>query len=109
MSAPQPTATTAVHTHSLEDAARQIVGAGPDGQPLPGAVFWVQERLRRGEFTGYKAARRWRMTDADIQNAIESLRPRRVEDRTPRPATDIDRPLLTSMTRTSRRRLAVGQ
>lgn len=100
-------------SHGIDEAAAIIVGTDANGDPLPGAVEWVERRLRSGKFSGYKAARRWRMTDADITAAIDSLRPHRstssrpaavVVDITP----DVDRPLLSSMTRTSRRRLAVG-
>lgn len=81
-------------TYSVEQAAELICGASD-----PAAVKWLTRRLR-GEahprLPGYKQARRWRMTAADIDTAIELLRP------TPIPAV----PAASSMTRTSRRRLA---
>ncbi len=97
-------------SHDITACARLI-----RGDDSPAAVDWVIRRLRRGEFSGYRAARRWRMTDSDIEAAIESLRPRPVR---PRPVTSLvdvaadlhaaraDRPLVSSMTRTSQRRLA---
>lgn len=98
-----------MNSHSIEQAAIIIVGADQDGKPLPGAVAWVERRLRRGEFSGYKAARRWRMTDADIAAAIESLRPQHADNTVPQPV-DVDAPiLLTSMTARSRRRMAVAR
>lgn len=98
-----------MNSHDIIAAAKLIVGTVSGGdEPLPGAVQWVERRLRAGEFSGYKAARRWRMTDADIAAAIESLRPRRAEQAQPRPVAELDRPLLTSMTRTSQRRLAAS-
>ena len=81
-------------TFSVEEAAQLICGAD-----TPAAVKWLKRHLR-GElqpvFPGYKERRKWRMTDVDIAQAIELLRPRRL------PAI----PVTTSMTRTSRRRLA---
>lgn len=75
-----------------------ICGADANGDPLPGKREWVVRRLRRGEFQGYKAGREWRMTQADVDAAIESLRPKRVL------VPDI--PAMSGLTRTSARRLA---
>lgn len=93
-----------MNSHSIEQAAALIVGADPTGQPLPGAVEWVERRLRRGLFTGYKAARRWRMTDADITAAIDVLRPTRVEEPRIRVVSESS-PAFASMTSRSRRKL----
>ena len=92
-------------TYSIEAAAAIIVGADASNQPVPGAVEWVRRRLIRGEFTGFKAARRWRMTDSDITAAIESLRPTRAD--TPVEVLP-DAPMLTTMTARSRRRMAIS-
>ena len=96
-------------SHPIEACAAAIVGVDDNGDLLPGAVAWVERRLRRGVFPGYKAARRWRMTDDDIQAAIDSLRtrPQSAFAVTVTEAPAADRPLLSSMTRTSRRRMAV--
>lgn len=85
-------------TYSLEQSAALICGADDDGRPLPGKAKWVMLRLRRGEFTGYKAGRQWLMTETDVAAAIESLRPRR--------AWVPEVPSMSGLTRTSARRLA---
>jgi hypothetical protein len=81
-------------TYSVAEAAQIICGAS-DAR----AVKWLTRRLR-GEadpvLPGYKERQHWRMTDADIAAAIELLRPQRM------PSI----PVRSSMTRTSRRRLA---
>lgn len=87
-------------THSLEQAAAIIVG-----DSTPTSVTWVARRLCRGDFTGYKAGRKWRMTDADIDAAIESLRPNRVEQIRAVPEYA---PAFSSMTSRSRRKLVAG-
>jgi len=84
--------------YSLEKSAALICGADDNGDPLPGKTVWVMLRLRRGEFTGYKAGRQWRMTQDDIDAAIESLRPKRVW------VPEV--PSMSGLTRTSARRLA---
>jgi hypothetical protein len=86
--------------HSLSESAALICGADDNGEPLPGKAKWVMLRLRRGEFSGYKVGRQWRMTDEDIAAAIESLRPRRVF------VPEI--PAISGMTRTSARRLVAS-
>jgi hypothetical protein len=87
-----------MNTYSLEESAAQICGADASGDLLPGKAKWVALRLRRGEFSGYKAGRSWRMTQADVEAAIESLRPKRVCV----PSV----PAMSGLTRTSARRLA---
>ena len=84
-------------SHSIEQAAEIICGDSG-----PAAVMWVSRRLCRGQFTGYKAGRKWRMTDADIEAAIESLRPNRVERIH---AVPDNAPAFSSMTSRSRRKL----
>lgn len=80
-------------TYSLEEAADLI--CGPDRS---NRCRWLMIRLQRGEFSGYKACRKWRMTQADVDAAIESLRPKRLTV----PAV----PAMTGLTRTSARRLS---
>ena len=83
-------------TFSLEEAARIICGGDS-----PANLQWLIQRLRGAaepKLSGYKVARRWRMTQADIDSAIDTLRPRR---------NDVHIPSMTSMTAHSRRRLAV--
>lgn len=83
-------------TFSLEEAARIICGSDNDA-----ALQWLILRLRgaaQPTLPGYKVARRWRMTQSDIDSAIATLRPRR----------EIQVPAMTSMTARSQRRLAVS-
>lgn len=81
------------HTFSLDEYAQIVVGAAG-----PSQIEWLSLKLRRGELPGYKAGRKWRATQADIDKAIELLRPKRV--------AMPEVPSASSMTRTSRRRLS---
>lgn len=85
-------------TYSLEQYAAIVCGADDNGDPLPGKAQWLVLRLRRGELPGYKAGRKWRATQADVDAAIEKLRPRIVSV----PSV----PQMAGLTRTSARRLA---
>lgn len=85
-------------TYSLEEAAAQICGADAAGNPLPGKVEWLAKRLRSGEIAGYKVSRKWRMSDEQIDAAIDAL--------TPKPFQLPAVPTLAGLTRTSRRRLS---
>jgi len=78
-------------TFSLEEYAKAVRGSSAHAD-----CEWVARRLRSGEFPGFKAGRYWRGTQSDIDEAIELCRPRRL------PKV----PLATSLTQTSRRRLA---
>lgn len=98
------TATKATETYSLQEYAAALLGPGPDGTAAtvePFKVQWLTKRLRgqaHPQLPGYKAGRRWRATQADVDAAIERLRPRR---------TDVPEvPTMSGMTRTSRRRMA---
>ncbi|MGR6978390.1 helix-turn-helix domain-containing protein [Mycobacteroides abscessus] len=74
-------------TYSDEEAA-ELIGC---------SVRWLVEQLRAGRIPGYKPGRSWRMTQADVEAAIETLRPtKRLSDA----------PLALGLTKTSRRRLA---
>lgn len=89
---------SAPETFSLEEYADVIRGGHETAD-----IIWMTRRLR-GEaqpvLPGYKAGRRWRATREDIETAIELLRPhwQAVPDRVPP---------LSSMSRTSRRRLGL--
>ena len=64
-------------------------------------VEWLHRHLRgdsEPQLPGFKVGRKWRATPEDVEQAIELLRPQRVA----MPAV----PVTSSMTRTSRRRLA---
>jgi hypothetical protein len=77
-------------THSLAEAATLICGS-------PSKAEWLAIRLRRGEIPGYKVGRQWRMTQADVDKAIDALRPRRVAPMVPQ---------MGGLTKTSARRLS---
>lgn len=40
------------------------------------SVMFLTLRLRRGEISGHKIGRHWRMSDADVQDYLESTRNR---------------------------------
>lgn len=95
-----------VVTMSVEEYAAALLGPGPDpadpiGSIEPAKIQWLTKRLRgqaQPRLPGYKVARQWRATEDDIAQAIELCRPAEIAV----PAV----PNVTSMTRTSRRRLA---
>lgn len=87
-----------VTTFSVEEYADALLGGHSRQQ-----VEWLVKRLR-GEksptLPGFKAGRKWRATAADIEKAIELLRPKRVSV----PVV----PAASSMSPTSRQRLGLG-
>lgn len=88
--------TDAERTFSVAEASSIICG-----DDSPASQMWLIKRLRHAAhpyLDGYKVARRWRMTQADVDAAITKLRPM--------PA-DLQPPAMTSMTARSRRRIAV--
>lgn len=95
---------TELRTLSLKEYAAVLLGPGPDGTAEtvePHKIQWLAKRLRgeaKPQLPGYKASRQWRATEADVAQAIELLRPPSVH----LPVV----PSTTSMTATSRRRLA---
>ena len=98
MSAPtdrHPVAIT--RTYGLAEIALILCGSNGAAEQ-----YWVAQRLRgnaQPHLPGFKVQRKWRMTEADLDAAIEALRPRRNE---------IHIPAMTSMTSRSQRRLAVS-
>lgn len=52
-------------TYSITEAAERI------GAP---SERWLIDQLRAGRFPGRKVGRRWRMTDSDMADAIDSCR-----------------------------------
>ena len=82
-------------TYSLAEIAAILCGnSGPNAQR------WVADHLRgyyEPRLPGFKVQRKWRMTEADLDAAIELLRPRRHE---------VTIPAMTSMTARSQRRMA---
>jgi len=54
-----------IRTYSAGEAA-EIIGAPSER--------WLIEQLRAGRFPGRKVGRHWRMTDQDIQDALDICR-----------------------------------
>jgi hypothetical protein len=65
--------------HTLAEAARIICG---EDSGLRNPERWVAMRIWDRRFTGIKIGRRWFMTDADIEAAIETCR-RGISPQTP--------------------------
>jgi hypothetical protein len=95
---------TSPRTFSVEEYAAALLGPGPDGTAAsvePFKIQWLTKRLRgqaQPALPGYKAGRRWRATQADLDEAIDRLHPKQVE------IPNV--PQIGGMTRTSRRRLS---
>ncbi len=72
------------------------IAAALCGQDTTTSRRWVSDHLRgyaEPTLPGFKAQGRWRMTQADLEQSIELLRPKR------------DEPTFTSMTNRSRKRV----
>ncbi|MDT5282485.1 MAG: hypothetical protein QOJ20_3680 [Mycobacterium sp.] len=70
-----------IKTFSLEEVAAMVLP--PD---MTNGVRWLSHRLNRGELSGYRVGRTWRMTHADVENLIERHRNR------PLPRIDMQAP-----------------
>jgi hypothetical protein len=84
-----------IRTYSLPEVAKMIL---PD---MTSGVRWLSNRLNRGELSGYRVRRTWRMTREDVADVIERHRNRplpRVDAQTSR--SDLP----SGLTPTSRRR-----
>ena len=83
-------------TYSLESAVTQICG---DDSGMTDPCGWLLRGIRSGRFEARKVGRHYRMTDEQIDAAIENL--------TTKPPTGpvIDKPRGLSLTATSARRL----
>lgn len=51
-------------TYDLAEAAERIGGVSEK---------WLAAQLRRGKLRGRKVGRHWRMTDSDIEDAVETF------------------------------------
>lgn len=85
-----------VKTYSLAEVARMVLP--PE---ITDGVRWLSRRLNRGELSGYRVGRTWRMTREDVEDLIEQHRERRVPPDAKEPRTDS----VSGLTPTSRRRL----
>ena len=73
------------------------IAAALCGQDTTASRRWVADHMRGYAdpiLPGFKAQNRWRMTEADLKQSIELLRPKR------------DEPTFTSMTNRSRKRVS---
>lgn len=83
-------------TYSLPEAAEIICG-GSD----PADIYWLAQRLRgnaQPALAGFKAKRKWRMTEEQVQDALRILTPEHVG------VPEV--PQQSSLMRRSRRKLA---
>lgn len=93
---------TVARTYSLPEIATFLCGAAG-----PAEIHWVTLRLRGAaepKLNGYKVQRRWRMTQADLDAAVDQLRPRSA---TTRHSALPEQPPMRSMTSRSQRRLVI--
>ncbi|QFP94834.1 excise [Mycobacterium phage Marshawn] len=86
------TSTDELLTYPLADVARRI----------PCSERWLTEQVRAGRLPGRKIGRHWRMTQADIEAALDSFRVSPASGRKS-VAPAADRPI--SLTATSRRKI----
>ncbi|MCV7236006.1 MerR family transcriptional regulator [Mycobacterium branderi] len=85
-------------TYSLAEVAERILPDMADG------VRWLSRRLNRGELSGYRLGRAWRMTREDVAGLIERHRNRsKVPD-----DVEMPRSKFSGLTPTSRRRRERG-
>lgn len=61
-----------INTYSLSDVAKMVLP--PE---MTDGVRWLSRRLNRGELSGYRVGRTWRMTREDVEDLIEQHRERR--------------------------------
>jgi hypothetical protein len=78
-----------IRTYSTVEVAEQIMGC---------SERWLVAQLRSRRFPGRKVGRRWRMTDRDIQDALDTC-----SNDARRNVGNVGEPLL-GLTPTSRRR-----
>lgn len=71
-----------IKTYSLEEVAEMVLP--PD---MANAVRWLQAQLVAGKASGYKAGRKWRMTQSDVEDFVARHRnsPRPLPLRPPEP------------------------
>ena len=86
-------------TYSLAEVAKMVLP--PE---MTEGVRWLSRRLNRGELSGYRVGRTWRMTLEDVQGLIEHHRERPL----PRDAKEQRTDSVSGLTQTSRRRLKRG-
>jgi excisionase family DNA binding protein len=89
-----------IKTYSLTEVAEMVLP--PD---MTNGVRWLSNWLNRGELSGYRVGRTWRMTRADVEDLINRHRNRAL----PQVEVTARRPdFFGGLTPTSRRRLGRG-
>lgn len=88
-----------VKTYSLAEVAKMVLP--PE---MKDGVRWLSRRLNRGELSGYRVGRTWRMTRDDIETLIDQHR----DSPLPRGAKEERTDSVSGLTPTSRRRLKRG-
>ena len=83
-------------TYAATDVARDLAG---DSMKNP--EVWILRQIRAGRIPAFKVGREWRMTEADVQAAIDSLRNPQLR-RTEPTLTVVGRPSALSMRRRQR-------
>lgn len=85
-------------TYPLAEVAKMILPDVADG------VRWLSRRLNRGDLSGYRVGRAWRMTREDVVDLIERRRSRSRA----RNDVEVQRINASGLTSTSRRRRERG-
>ena len=85
-----------INTYSLSDVAKMVLP--PE---MTDGVRWLSRRLNRGELSGYRVGRTWRMTREDVEDLIERHRKHPLPQVAQEPRTDV----VSGLTPTSRLRL----
>jgi hypothetical protein len=88
-------------TYSLSEVATMVL---PD---MARGERWLAQRLIRGEISGYRIGRNWRMTHTDVEDLVERHRNRPAAPLTGGPVSRNE--VLSSLTPTTRRRLERGE
>ena len=60
---------SSIETYSLDEVAAMVLPSEMKNGPR-----WLAERLNRGDLSGYRVGRTWRMTHHDIEDLIERCR-----------------------------------
>lgn len=85
-----------IKTYSLSEVAKMVLP--PE---MTDGVRWLSRRLNRGELSGYRVDRTWRMTHEDVEDLIERHRKHPLSRVAQEPRTDA----VSGLTPTSRQRL----
>jgi len=62
---------SSIKTYSLDEVAAMVLPSEMKNGPR-----WLAERLNRGDLSGYRVGRTWRMTHRDVEDLIQLCRNR---------------------------------